>query len=182
MFLEGEFVMRNNIEQFRKEIKEYDVESIKGGYFDKWKYKYLQERLNSEILANRLYHCKNDNNKLKKQYIDVIKFLAHDPQDKLHIRRTLDITWDLDVTIATLISDYLKKFKEQHTGTPGHIYENFYHDEKKAREEWNKQLDYMIEAFNLLKDTMEYDRTDEQKETIKKGTKYFVEEFESLWI
>ena len=39
MFLEGEFVMRNNIEQFRKELKEYDVESIKGGYFDKWKYK-----------------------------------------------------------------------------------------------------------------------------------------------
>lgn len=173
--------MKNNIDIFRKELEDYTKDSISNGWFDEWKFKYLQERLRNEILSVRLYYCKNDNNKLKRTYVDLIKFLAHDPEDKMHIRRMIDITWDLDVTLSNLISDYLERFKQANHGIPSIIYMDSNQNDSVARTKWNDCLDKMIFAFkcsNLDKEEL----TDDDYKRKQEGLKLFVEYFDSLWI
>ena len=172
--------MKNNIVQFRHDLEEYNKKSIVGGYFDKWKFKYLQERLNSEVLKDRLRNCKHDNNLLKKQYIDVINFLAHDPEGKLNIRKKIDITWDLDSTISTLMIDYLTAFKKSHFGVPSSIYQK-YNDDKKSNEEWCRRIDCMINAFKIMGEVSLIE-SEENKKIVEEGKKWFIEHFESLWI
>lgn len=173
--------MRNNIALFKKELEEYTSKSIKGAYFDKWKFNYLQERLRSEILSVRLYYCKNDNNKLKKQYIDTIKALAHDENDAQRIRSVSDIAFELDKHLAIFITSSVKKFKKANNGIPNSILEEFGNNESLAIVEYNKRLDFIIEAFALMGgDKVIYSK--EERNVIEKGKQWFVEYFESLWV
>ena len=98
-------------------------------------------------------------------------------------------TWNLDHTIASFILPRLKLFKKLGNGYPGH-------GEMDTPEKWNKALDKMINAFELIatadtyyglwdieKNTYaEVKPLLEQKQTeVEEGLQLFAKWFQSLW-
>ncbi len=86
--------------------------------------------------------------------------------------------WDLDNTIAEFILPRLKRFKNKHDLYPG----------DSAKEEWDKNIDLMIEAFEMILNEDDYIHNDDYvksiknyNDKIKKGLKIFSENFMNLW-
>ena len=77
--------MKNNINNYRKELTGYCKESIASATYNEWHFKYLQEKLKNEILRVRLKNCKEDNKQIKNRYISCIKFLLHDATKSNHV-------------------------------------------------------------------------------------------------
>lgn len=168
--------VKNNIEQYRKDLTEYVKNSVQHGYYDEWKQKYLAERLKSEILSDRLRHCKEDNWKLKKQYLDVIDFIFPNS----NVRRVAALSWNTDMVIAELIIHLLQNFQKKTDAVPGSI-ANKYNDIKQAQKEWNDILNKIIVAFKLKRDGLDYEYTPEQRQDMDEGLQLFVKFFDALW-
>lgn len=88
---------------------------------------------------------------------------------------TLDVTdepefdWDLYLSIARFVLPRLRYFREHNRRFP----------ERVASDEWNRKLDSMIRAFEIiLADGVE---TQEQQQTVEKGLKEFARFFRELW-
>lgn len=93
--------------------------------------------------------------------------------------------WDLDATLSALILPRLIRFRDNHCGTPGCLFE---YDEKgnilneeEGCQKWEKILDKMIWAFYLYISVGSLYWTEEQKQQINEGLKLFAEYFQSLW-
>lgn len=185
----------NNVEKYDKELREYTMNSIAHAKYDEWHWKYLKERLTAEqyrvkveelerqneILRNRLFMCKKDNRVDKQKMVSAIKILAHDPDDSLQIRKPSDICWDVDKHIGMLIVDLLKHFKKNSIGIPSNIMQEYEDDEQKAREAWEQIIDTIAEAFIIESTTEAFDLSDEEKETVDKGKRLFIQYYSSLW-
>ena len=93
--------------------------------------------------------------------------------------------WNLDATLSALILPRLIRFRDNHCGTPGCLFE---YDEKgnilneeEGCQKWERILDKMIWAFYLYISVDSLYRTEEQKQQINEGLKLFAEYFQSLW-
>ena len=93
--------------------------------------------------------------------------------------------WNLDATLSALILPRLIRFRDNHCGTPGCLFE---YDEKgnilneeEGCQKWEKILDKMIWAFYLYISVGSLYWTEEQKQQINEGLKLFAEYFQSLW-
>ena len=93
--------------------------------------------------------------------------------------------WNLDATLSALILPRLIRFRDNHCGTPGCLFE---YDEKgnilneeEGCQKWEKILDKMIWAFYLYISVGSLYWTEEQKQRINEGLKLFAEYFQSLW-
>ena len=167
--------MKNNIDKYRKELEEYSKNEI-----DKetdYKYKYLQERLRSEILYDRLRNCKNDNNILKQQYLQTIHFLTGNKS----VKTIADVCGRIDKICLAIMSNFLSKYKKLNADLPIDIIDK-YKDKKIAKQEWDKILETIIHAFNLKRVTPFYNKTKEIKEIEKKGMEYFIKYLDYFWI
>lgn len=85
-------------------------------------------------------------------------------------------TWNLDVTIAKFIVPRLKRFKELNNGYPSKF---------KAKEEWDKILDEMIEGLELYEDkwkcNSDQNLTNLEEYKRKRAVKLLGEYFYDLW-
>ena len=169
--------MKTKVYEIRKQIENYKNSE----HVDEWKLKYLEETLKNEILRNRLYYCKNDNNKLKKQYIDCIKFLLHDKNDLGIVRKVSDVTWDLDRSLSIMIADVLRQFKLHKEGYPS-IFDKKYKKESTAVKKWDKTIDTMIEAFYIISSDLDYHFDATLNKKVKTGLKNFAKYYPNLWI
>lgn len=93
--------------------------------------------------------------------------------------------WNLDATLSALILPRLIRFRDNHCGTPGCLFE---YDEKgnilneeEGCQKWEKILDKMIWAFYLYISVGSLYWTEGQKQQINEGLKLFAEYFQSLW-
>lgn len=93
--------------------------------------------------------------------------------------------WNLDATLSALILPRLIRFRDNHCGTPGCLFE---YDEKgnilneeEGCQKWEKILDKIIWAFYLYISVGSLYWTEEQKQRINEGLKLFAEYFQSLW-
>lgn len=99
-----------------------------------------------------------------------------------------DDTWSLDMTLAPIIFEGLKKYKEVITsedncaGFPGRLYGScdFGYtvedgDEELAQQTWYRILDEMISAFDG------YDVINDDSEDRQKGIELFAKYFTCLW-
>ena len=93
--------------------------------------------------------------------------------------------WNLDATLSALILPRLIRFRDNHCGTPGCLFE---YDEKgnilneeEGCQKWERILDKMIWAFYLYISVDSLYRTEEQKQQINEGLKLFAEYFQFLW-
>ena len=178
--------MKNNIDVYRKELKDYVYTHIKNATFDEWHFKYLQERLNAEVLRDRLRRCKHDNNQLKKQYTDVIDFLLK-PTNRNHtVRSVADICGKSDMLASNLILQMLLKYKKCNYATPSNIFEKHTHISEDAdgasHDEWKTVLDKIILAFAIQAYTNIYERSEEDVDNLREGMKLFIEYIDSIYI
>jgi hypothetical protein len=85
-------------------------------------------------------------------------------------------TWNLDVTLAKFIVPRLKVFKELNNGYPSKF---------KAKEEWDKVLDEMIEGFELYSDkwkcSSDQNMLNLEEHKRKQAVKLLGEYFYDLW-
>ena len=93
--------------------------------------------------------------------------------------------WNLDATLSALILPRLIRFRDNHCGTPGCLFEydekgNILNEEEECQK-WEKILDKMIWAFYLYISVGSLYWTEEQKQQINEGLKLFAEYFQSLW-
>ena len=93
--------------------------------------------------------------------------------------------WNLDATLSALILPRLIRFRDNHCGTPGCLFE---YDEKgnilneeEGCQKWERILDKMIWAFYLYISVGSLYWTEGQKQQINEGLKLFAEYFQSLW-
>lgn len=172
--------MKNNINNYRKELTGYCKESIASATYNEWHFKYLQEKLKNEILRVRLKNCKEDNKQIKNRYISCIKFLLHDRQDKLKVRSMNDIVWDLDNSISLLMGDMLIRFTKNVQGIPKDFIDK-YKDDEIAFNEWIKTINKMAQSFYLIHDKDFMDITEEENKTIQEGLNLFAKYFRDLW-
>ena len=93
--------------------------------------------------------------------------------------------WNLDATLSALSLPRLIRFRDNHCGTPGCLFE---YDEKgnilneeEGCQKWEKILDKMIWAFYLYISVGSLYWTEGQKQQINEGLKLFAEYFQSLW-
>lgn len=86
-----------------------------------------------------------------------------------------DELWNLDATFVDWILPRLKTFKEHNIGYPIGF---------SSKEEWDAELETMIEAFELYKINYELDDLNEIKknnEIIDKGFELFGKRIRNLW-
>jgi len=176
--------MKNNIDAYRKELNDYlishDIDD------SDYQYKYLTERLNAEILRDRLHRCKNDNNLLKRKYLDTIEFLTGGVKAKT----VADICGMMDVCCASIVYNLLLKFKKIQDGAVPRDIEILFtdmatshYDHEAAKKEWEHRLNCMIKAFAIQKNQPIYNhRTEEMKKLHQEGMKYFVQYIDFIWI
>jgi hypothetical protein len=172
--------MTNNINKYREELKQYNLTIQKPDEHSK----YLQERLNSEILRVRLYWCKRDNVKIKRELIDTIKFILNDSNDSLGVRKVKDLYSDVDITFALLMQKLIKKLKHCKINGGIGIPEDIYikHDnEQDAVKEWYDILDKISYAFQLISTKNYLCLTDEEKIQRKDGLRLFIQYNNSLF-
>ena len=128
---------------------------------------------------------------LCKEVITKIRIKEKDERysDSLNFYLTNDFffeeCWNLDATLSALILPRLIRFRDNHCGTPGCLFE---YDEKgnilneeEGCQKWEKILDKMIWAFYLYISVGSLYWTEEQKQQINEGLKLFAEYFQSLW-
>lgn len=81
-------------------------------------------------------------------------------------------TWSLDISIAKHITPRLKRFKELNDGYPMGM----------NPEAWNRILDMMIEAFELVSDgDMEWRTNERSQRKIRAGLYLFHKYYFQLW-
>jgi hypothetical protein len=83
----------------------------------------------------------------------------------------IEEVWNTDTYLAKLIVPRLKAFKalDKHGYCPAFS----------GIETWNKAIQKMIDAFELLDHITSY--TDEEKQTIDEGLELFCKHFRNLW-
>lgn len=93
--------------------------------------------------------------------------------------KILDITgispdelWNLDSVFAAFILPRLILYRENSNGYPYCL---------GSQEKWNKKLDKMIVAFELIIKQHETEEIEEDNKKIKKGLKLFSKWFRCLW-
>jgi hypothetical protein len=80
--------------------------------------------------------------------------------------------WNLDSTISRFILPRLKEFRRKIIGTPSLL----------SEEEWEKILDEMIIAFELIiREEPSYDWNEKETDQVNKGLDLFREYFFHLW-
>lgn len=89
-------------------------------------------------------------------------------------------TWSLDTTIAKYILPRLKLFKKLNNGYPQGRYGI------QTMEDWNKQLDKMIEAFDFAANKFEgweysEEELNEKYEMFEEGMELFSKAYFDLW-
>ena len=102
------------------------------------------------------------------------------------------VIWSVDIYLTEKIPVWLKEIQNDKIGTPIGFFENpekieFSEDEHNvAKENWNKELQIMIDGFMASKKIQECDwnTREEEKEliqTFEKGMKSFTDNYFSLW-
>ena len=99
--------------------------------------------------------------------------------------------WSLDATLTDYILPRITAFRKmKRVGYP--IYEPLGTEDRVSEEEWKAIEDRSVAewenilfdietAFKTLKDTMDYERSAKQSETIKHGLALFAKHYEHLW-
>lgn len=176
--------MKNNIDIYRKELKEYVYNTVRNATFDDWHFKYLKERLDAEILRDRLRRCKKDNNELKKQYTDMIDFLLKGSHIKA--RSVADVCGMMDIIASNIILQMLLKYKKIGYAIPCRIIEEYSHKEgdvrTSSRNKWDSIIDKIILAFTIQTYVNALDRSEEDVKALHEGMKLFIEYIDSIYI